>query len=146
MFARYGISNFWKGMMSRTVPPCTRPRVYSLRNSVPAASFNSISVPYLGSSWRRRVCLLYNRESTPGCSFSNCRFEHICCLCADDPHATYKRHKAVVCPHHSTFHPMASHLRKHDIHPGFTTDLTATTNEYPQLHRESMHQRRQTFL
>ena len=58
--------------------------------------------PYLGSSRRRRVCLLYNRESTPGCSFPNCKFEHICSLCADDPHATDKRHKAVMCPHHST--------------------------------------------
>ena len=91
--------------------------------------------PYLGSSRRRRVCLLYNRESTPGCSFPNSKFEHICSLCADDPHATDKRHKAVMCPHHSTpgLHPMASHPRKNGTHLGLTTDLSPTTAKYPQL-------------
>ena len=58
--------------------------------------------PYLVSSRQRRVCLLYNCESTPGCSFPDCKFEHACSLCADDPYATGKCHKAVMCPHHST--------------------------------------------
>ena len=51
---------------------------------------------------RRRICMLCNNESTPGCSFPNCKFEHICCLCADDPCTIEKGHKAVMCPYHST--------------------------------------------
>ena len=50
---------------------------------------------------RRRICMLYNNEPAPGCSFPDCRFDHICCLCADDPRTTDKGHKAIRCPHHS---------------------------------------------
>ena len=113
----------------------TRPRVYSLRNSVSQQASTQLVFPYLGSSRRRRVCLLYNCESTPGCSFPNCKFEHIYSLCAKDPHATDKRHKAVMCPHHSTPSSNGELPKKNGIHPGFTTDLTPTTDEYPQLHR-----------
>ena len=54
---------------------------------------------------RRRICMLYNNEPAPGCSFPDCRFDHICCLCADDPRATDKCHKAIMCPHHSNLPP-----------------------------------------
>ena len=45
--------------------------------------------------------MLYNNEPTQGCSFPDCKFEHVCCLCADDPYAIDKDHKAVMCPRHS---------------------------------------------
>ena len=51
---------------------------------------------------RRRICMLYNNEPTPGCSFPDCRFEHVCCLCADNPHTIDKDHKAVMCPRRSS--------------------------------------------
>ena len=56
---------------------------------------------YIRPQRRRRICMLYNNEPTQGCSFPNCKFEHVCCLCADDPYAIHKDHKAVMCPRHS---------------------------------------------
>ena len=78
--------------------------------------------PYPVSSRRRRICMLYNYDSTPGCSFPNCKFEHICFLCADDPRAIEKGHKAVMCPHHSTPSSNGEPLRKWNS-PRFYTKL-----------------------
>ena len=84
---------------------------------------------YLVSSLRRRVCLLYNCESTPGCLFPNCKFEHICSLCADDPHATDKHHKAVMYPHHSTRSSNGEPPKKKWYSPRFYNRPNPTTDE-----------------
>ena len=59
------------------------------------------NAPYTRQPQCRRICMLYNNEPSPGCSFPDCKFEHVCCLCADDPHTSNKDHKAVMCPHYS---------------------------------------------
>lgn len=56
---------------------------------------------------RRRLCMLYNNEPAPGCSYPNCKFEHVCCLCVDDPNVGDKSHKALMCPYQS-YHSTAS--------------------------------------
>ena len=82
---------------------------------------------YLVSPQQYRLCLLYNCESTPGCSF---KFKHICSLCTNDPHATDKHHKAVVCPHHPIPSSNGNSPKKNGIHPGFITDPIPTTDKY----------------
>ena len=104
--------------------------------SLQQASTQSV-FSYLVSPWQHRVCLLYNCESTPGCSFSNCKFGHICSLCTDDPHAIDKRHKAMMCLYHPIPSSNSKPPKKNGIHPGCTTDLTPSTNKYPKLYKQS---------
>ena len=106
-----------------------RPRVYSLRNSVPAASFNSISVPLPCLIVVMHNVLAVHCESTPGCSFPNHKFEHICSLYANDPHATDKHHKAVMCPHLSTLSSNGKPLKEKWYSPRFYNRPNPTTDK-----------------
>ena len=45
------------------------------------------------------ICRSWNRDPRPGCSFPNCKFQHICSFCARNPTSTDKSHKAVLCPY-----------------------------------------------
>ena len=59
------------------------------------------NAPYTRQPRRRRICMFYNNKPSPGCSFPGCKFEHMSCLCADNPHTNDKDHKAVMCPRYS---------------------------------------------
>ena len=100
---------------------------------------------YLVSLWQCRVCLLYNSEPSPGCSLPNCKFKHICFVTTIRmPLISALR---LWCVHITLSpHPIVAHPRKNGIHPGITIDITPTTDEYPQLHRQCRHQWHQTFL
>ena len=86
------LSRRWVGIRPESNPSGTQSQQQASTQSV---------FPYLVSLQWHRVCLLYNCESTPGCSFPNCKFKHICHLCTDDPHSTDKHLNAVICPHHT---------------------------------------------
>ena len=49
---------------------------------------------------RRLICQQWNQESSQSCSYPNCRFEHVCSICAVNPAARDINHKAIVCPNH----------------------------------------------
>ena len=45
------------------------------------------------------ICRSWNRDPRPGCSFPNCKFQHVCSFCFWNPASTDKSHKAVSCPY-----------------------------------------------
>ena len=61
----------------------------------PSASFPDSQTRI--SRRRRYICTLYNEQHSPGCSFPNCHYEHVCYYCAYNPAATDINHKAVFC-------------------------------------------------
>ena len=48
---------------------------------------------------RRRICYQWNDTSSPTCSYPNCRYDHICYICATSPTARSVDHKALYCPY-----------------------------------------------
>ena len=56
------------------------------------------SPPYQTSSRRRFICRQWNEQYAEGCSFPNCRYQHMCYYCAFNPTAKDSNHKAVFCP------------------------------------------------
>ena len=48
------------------------------------------------------ICRSWNRDPRPGCSFPNCKFQHICSFCSRIQLNTDKSHKAALCPHSHT--------------------------------------------
>ena len=44
------------------------------------------------------VCDSYNERPKPDCLFPNCRFEHSCYWCHNNPNIFSKCHKAIFCP------------------------------------------------
>ena len=62
------------------------------------------------------ICRSWNRDPRPGCSFPNCKFQHICSFCSRHQLNTDKSHKAVLCPH--------SHPRALGPNPGSTPAST----------------------
>ena len=66
----------------------------TVATSVPRYCKPPRSIPY----HHRLVCRQWNEERGSNCSFQNCRFEHICSLCAFNPAATDVNHKAIHCP------------------------------------------------
>ena len=49
-------------------------------------------------SQRRQICFHWNETLNPTCSFPNCKYQHICYICAHDPGITNVSHKAIHCP------------------------------------------------
>ena len=47
---------------------------------------------------RRYICRHWNEQHGQGCSFPNCRYEHVCYHCAYNPAANDVNHKAIFCP------------------------------------------------
>ena len=47
------------------------------------------------------ICRSWNRDPRPGCSFPNCKYQHICTFCVRNPARTDRAHKAVMCPYRS---------------------------------------------
>ena len=48
------------------------------------------------------ICRSWKRDPRPRCSFSNCKYQHICAYCARKPARTDRSHKAVLCPYRPT--------------------------------------------
>ena len=44
------------------------------------------------------ICFKWNESKFPDCPHHNCRFEHVCYICASNPQAKSVNHKAVFCP------------------------------------------------
>ena len=53
-------------------------------------------------SQRRQICFRWNETLTPTCSYPNCKYQHICYICAHDPGITNVSHKAIHCPQHTS--------------------------------------------
>ena len=51
-------------------------------------------------SHRRFICRNWNEQQGQGCSFRNCRYEHVCYYCAYNPAVKDINHKAMFCPNH----------------------------------------------
>ena len=68
-----------------------------------APSRRSTAVPS-----RPPVCFAWNEDPSRGCTRKNCKFEHICYICAKDPSIRNKNHKAVRCPHRGPARPQPS--------------------------------------
>ena len=49
---------------------------------------------------RRYICRHWNEQHGQGCSFLNCRYEHVCYHCVYNPAANDINHKAIFCPNH----------------------------------------------
>ena len=47
---------------------------------------------------RKPICFQWNENPSSTCPHQNCRFQHICYICAYDPMTTDVSHKAVYCP------------------------------------------------
>jgi len=54
------------------------------------------------------ICFRWNNSVTPTCSFPNCKFQHICYICAHDPAITNVLHKAIHCPQQ---HPVQQSIK-----------------------------------
>ena len=54
---------------------------------------------------RPPICFAWNIDPSAGCTRKNCKFEHICYICARDPSIHNKNHKAVGCPHRGPARP-----------------------------------------
>ena len=50
---------------------------------------------------RRAICYRWNDTPSPTCNYPNCRYDHICYICAMSPTARSVDHKAMHCPYRS---------------------------------------------
>ena len=82
---------------SPDMPPSPKPSSWSYSQSDPKSQSGGI-------------CRSWNRDPRPGCSFPNCKFQHICSTCFRNPASMDKSHKAVFCPYcpHTTSATVAS--------------------------------------
>lgn len=51
---------------------------------------------------RKPICYQWNKTPSPTCTYPNCRYNHICYICAVSPMARNMDHKALYCPHKYT--------------------------------------------
>ena len=62
---------------------------------------------------RRAICYQWNDTPSPTCNYPNCRYDHICYICAMSPTARSVDHKAMHCPYRSaTNQPAPYPLRR----------------------------------
>ena len=47
---------------------------------------------------RRQFCFQWNETQSVTCPYPNCKFQHVCYICAYDPKASDISHKAIYCP------------------------------------------------
>lgn len=55
-------------------------------------------------SQRRQLCFQWNETPSVTCPYPNCKFEHVCYICAYDPKVTDISHKAMYCPKRRALH------------------------------------------
>ena len=48
-----------------------------------------------------QVCYKWNRDPAPDCTYRNCKYEHQCSYCINNPKAADTAHKAIHCPYYS---------------------------------------------
>ena len=58
---------------------------------------SQINPPHQMPYRRRYICRHWNEYRGQGCSFPNCRYEHVCYHCAYNPAASDINHKAIFC-------------------------------------------------
>ena len=65
------------------------------------------------------ICFQWNENPFSTCPHQNCRFQHICYICAYDPMTTDVSHKAVYCPKHRGHSTSqgAAHLKELSLSP-----------------------------
>ena len=56
----------------------------------------------LSRSTQRPICYQWNDTPSPTCTYRNCRYDHVCYICANSPTARNLDHKALFCPFKST--------------------------------------------
>ena len=81
---------------------------FSLSHRSDNCELSSKSKPQLGHSDRpqptgqgtrhKLICFQWNENASTTCPYPNCRFQHICYICAYDPTVTDVAHKALYCP------------------------------------------------
>ena len=55
--------------------------------------------PSTGHGTRQKlICFQWNENASASCPYPNCKFQHICYICAYDPAVTDVSHKALYCP------------------------------------------------
>ena len=52
----------------------------------------------LSRSTHRPICYQWNDTLSPTCMFRNCRYDHVCYICANSPAARSLNHKTLFCP------------------------------------------------
>ena len=57
---------------------------------------------------RKRICYQWNEVHSQTCSHPNCRYDHVCYICALNPEAKDINHKAIFCPYCYNHHPSTS--------------------------------------
>ena len=55
---------------------------------------------------RRLICFRWNETTGPSCPYPNCKFLHICYICARNPAITNVSHKAIHCPQQGSQQPI----------------------------------------
>ena len=59
--------------------------------------FDQLPSTYQGPQ-RRQLCFQWNETQSVTCPYPNCKFQHVCYICAYDPKAVDISHKAIYCP------------------------------------------------
>lgn len=60
---------------------------------------SSDQLPSTGQGTRHKlICFQWNENASASCPYPNCKFQHICYICAYDPTVTDVAHKALYCP------------------------------------------------
>ena len=52
------------------------------------------------------ICFHWNETTGPSCPYPNCKFLHICYICAHNPAITNISHKAIHCPEQGSQQPI----------------------------------------
>ena len=82
---------------------CTTLYCYTLPNTQPQTAdpspthaHNFIAFAY--GTRQKLICFQWNENASASCPYPNCKFQHICYICAYDPAVTDVSHKALYCP------------------------------------------------
>lgn len=57
---------------------------------------------------RKQICYQWNEIRSQTCPHPNCRYSHVCYICAPNPEAKDIKHKAIFCPHRYNHRPSTS--------------------------------------
>ena len=67
---------------------------------------------------RPQFCFRWNETPAPMCPYLNCKYQHICYICAQDPANTNVSHKAIHCPQRHASQPsIKPHLPRSSATP-----------------------------
>lgn len=63
-----------------------------------SAALTPPSIPKRINPLNQPVCFEWNYNRSPVCLHPNCRYQHMCAYCINDPTMANKAHKALFCP------------------------------------------------